>query len=72
MKFEPAELVLEKEDTVLFINHDLLTHDITEQTRKAWTSTPLRPDSSWRLVVTESSDYYCTMHPVMKGRLRVK
>ena len=72
MKFVPAELVLEKGDTVVFINHDFLTHDVTEQTRRAWTSTPLPPDSSWSRVVTGTSDYYCSIHPVMKGRLLVQ
>lgn len=69
MKFMPAELVVERGDTVVFINHDFLTHDVTEQSQKAWTSTPLPPHSSWTLVVTGTSDYYCTIHPVMKGRL---
>jgi plastocyanin len=72
MKFVPAELVLQKGDTVLFINHDLLTHDVTEQSRKAWSSTPLPPNSFWSLIVAESSDYYCSIHPVMKGKLVVK
>jgi plastocyanin len=72
MKFVPAELVLHKGDTVRFINHDLVPHDITEATRKAWTSAALPVDASWSLVVTESADYYCTIHPVMKGKLIVE
>jgi plastocyanin len=72
MKFSPAELILEKGDTVLFVNHDFLTHDVTEQTRKAWTSSYLSPDSSWRIIVNATYDYYCTIHPVMKGRLIVE
>ena len=72
MKFVPAELVLQKGDTVRFINHDLVPHDITEASRKVWTSTPIPVDSSWTLVVSETADYYCSIHPVMKGKLLVQ
>ena len=72
MKFVPGELVLQKGDTVRFINHDFVPHDITESNSKAWTSTPLPVDASWSLVVIESADYYCTIHPVMKGKLIVE
>ena len=72
MKFVPAEIILQKGDTVVFINHDLLTHDITELSSKAWTSSPLPPNSSWSMVIEKTSDYYCSIHPVMKGKLLVK
>ncbi|HKH59662.1 MAG TPA: hypothetical protein VKA49_02465 [Flavitalea sp.] len=72
MKFVPGELVLERGDTVVFVNHDLLRHDITELSGKAWSSSSLSPNSSWTMVVEKSSDYYCSFHPVMKGRLVVK
>ena len=72
MKFGPAELVLQKGDTVRFINHDLMPHDVTEVSRKAWTSTPIPVDSSWSLVVAETADYYCSIHPVMKGKILIQ
>ena len=72
MKFVPAELVLQIGDTVRFINHDLVPHDITEISRKAWTSTPIPVDSSWSLVIAKTANYYCSIHPVMKGKLFIE
>ena len=72
MKFQPAELSVQKGDTVVFINLDLVTHDVTEESGKAWSSSPLPADESWSLVITQSSNYYCSIHKVMKGKLVVK
>jgi plastocyanin len=71
MKFQPRELSLKKGDTVIFINLDLVPHDITEQTRKAWFSAPVPAGRSWRMVATKSAAYYCSIHPVMQGKLVV-
>ncbi len=72
MKFDPDTITVKKGDTVVFYNHDMVTHDITEEHSKAWTSKPLPADASWKLVATQSSDYYCTIHPVMKGKIVVQ
>lgn len=71
MKFEPTELNLHKGDTVLWINKDITDHDVTEETKKAWTSSKLAVGKSWIKVVNESADYYCSIHVVMKGKLVV-
>ena len=72
MKFQPAELMVQKEDTVVWINRDIVAHDVTEEKGKLWTSGPLAPGESWSLVVAESADYYCSIHVVMKGKLIVQ
>lgn len=72
MKFEPAELNLHKGDTVLWINKDITDHDVTEETKKAWTSSKLMVGKSWTKVVKESANYYCSIHVVMKGKLIVE
>ena len=71
MQFQPAELALQKGDTVIWINHDIVTHDVTEEKGKVWVSGPLAPGESWSLVVTESAYYFCSIHVVMKGKLIV-
>jgi plastocyanin len=71
MAFQPQTLTLKKGDTVVFINQDLVAHDVTEQSRKAWSSAPLPASRSWRMVATKSAAYYCSLHPVMKGKLVV-
>lgn len=72
MKFQPAELVVQKGDTVVWINNDIVAHDVTEESSKVWTSSLLPVGQSWSLVVTQSADYYCSIHMVMKGKLVVQ
>jgi plastocyanin len=69
MKFQPAELEIKKGDTVVFINKDMVTHDVTEASGKAWKSPALPPGKSWRMVVTQNQAYFCSFHPVMKGKI---
>lgn len=72
MKFHPAEVVVENGDTVVWVNRDIVAHDVTEQPSKAWTSSVMPVGTSWSLVVTQSADYYCSIHVVMKGKLVVQ
>ena len=72
MKFEPAEIKVRKGDQVRWINKDITNHDVTEQTKKTWASSPLSTGQSWTLVVTESADYFCNLHQVMKGKITVE
>jgi plastocyanin len=72
MQFQPALLTLQKGDTVVWINRDIVAHDVTEEPNKAWTSSVMSPGKSWSLVVTQSADYYCSIHVVMKGKLLVE
>ena len=72
MKFQPAELIVQKGDTVVWINNDIVAHDVTEESSKAWTSSLMPVGQSWSLVVTQSADYYCSIHVVMKGKLVVQ
>lgn len=72
MQFDPAVLSIQKGDTVVWINHDIVAHDATEEAAKLWTSGPLATGQSWSKVVTNSADYYCSIHVVMKGKLLVE
>jgi plastocyanin len=72
MQFQPSELSVQKGDTVVFINKDMLVHDVTEEKSEVWRSSPLSTGQSFNVVITESADYYCTIHPVMKGKILVK
>ena len=72
MQFQPAVLQLHKNDTVLFINRDMVAHTATEATSKKWASPALASDSSWKVIIRQSAAYYCTIHPVMKGRIVVQ
>lgn len=71
MQFQPSELRVNRGDTVIFENRDLVVHDVTEEKTKAWKSSPLASGQSFPLVITVSADYYCSIHPVMKGKIIV-
>lgn len=71
MKFQPAELRVHQGDTVVWINKDIVAHDVTED-NKAWASPALKTDATWKKKITKSDSYYCSIHIVMKGRLIVE
>lgn len=70
MQFQPALLKINKGDTVIFLNRDIVAHDATE-IDKAWHSPSLATGESWKLEVLKSADYYCSIHLVMKGQIIV-
>ena len=69
MKFSPADIAVHTGDTIVWINHDLVAHDITEEKSKTWSSSLLLPGQSWKLVATGDADYYCSIHPTMTGKI---
>lgn len=72
MAFQPAELKVRKGDIVVWINRDMVPHDVTEEKKKAWTSSPIPSGKTWRIKVTQSAYYFCSIHQVMKGRIVVQ
>jgi len=72
MKFIPPELVIKKGDTVIWINHDFFIHNITEFDDKQWSSSNLEKGDSWSKVINENLNYYCSLHVIMKGKLRIE
>jgi len=72
MKFTPADLTVNSGDTVTWLNRDIVSHNITEAANKEWSSSELPTGKKWSLVVRKSADYFCSIHPVMKGSLHIK
>jgi plastocyanin len=72
MKFEPATISVNKGDQIVFFNADIVTHNVTEETRGAWASPPIPPGESWTLVAEQSDRIYCSLHPMMKGVVTVE
>ena len=70
MKFEPEILWLRRGDTVVFINRDIVAHNVTES-YNAWASPLISVGELWKMAVNQHEDYFCTIHPMMKGRLRI-
>lgn len=71
MKFNPSHLIAYPGDTLFFINKDIVDHDVTQKD-KEWTSSTLAPGKSWKYVVHNDIDYFCSLHVVMTGKVEVK
>ncbi|RYE41098.1 MAG: hypothetical protein EOP48_24180 [Sphingobacteriales bacterium] len=71
MNFSPAELSVNSGDSVTWINQDIFDHNVTAEGGDAWSSGTIARGASFTKVVEKSSDYLCTLHPVMKGKLNV-
>ena len=66
MKFNPEKLNVKKGDKVIWINKDIVPHDVTEMNKK-WTSGPLKTGEKWSKTINGNFDYFCSIHVVMKG-----
>lgn len=71
MKYTPDNITINKGDTLVFINNDIVSHDVTEE-NKAWTSSELKVGDVWKTVPEKSANYFCSIHVVMKGAFTVK
>src|SRR5688572_2755496 len=72
MKFEPAQIIVSKGDSIVWTNLDIVTHDVTEEKTKAWTSAPITMGKTWKMEAAKSTDYFCSIHIVMKGKIIVQ
>lgn len=72
MQFHSAELLVNKGDTVIWINLGIVGHDVTSFPGKEWTSDTIAIDQSWKKVIDKNIDYFCSIHPTMKGKVMVK
>ena len=72
MKFEPAQIIVTRGDSIVWTNLDIVTHDVTEEKTKAWTSAPITIGKTWKMEAANSADYFCSIHVVMKGKIIVE
>jgi len=72
MKFNPSVIEVNLHDSIVFINKDIVAHDVTEAKARKWTSSALEPGKSWTMIVQEDADFYCTIHPMMRGKVKVR
>ena len=72
MKFQPEKVSVHRGDTIIFTNKDVVDHDATELPDSSWTSGILHPGDSWKLVADSTSEYFCSIHVVMRGEVIVE
>jgi plastocyanin len=72
-RFQPDDLVIEPGDSVVWINRDPFPHTVTG-TAGTFDSKEIQPGSSWTYKAPKKGEvtYICTLHPTMKGTLRVR
>jgi plastocyanin len=73
LTFQPAELTVERGDTIVWNNMDMVPHSATARDG-SWDSKAIASDSSWRYVADKSGrySYYCVFHPMMLGTIEVR
>lgn len=71
MQFQPANLILHPGDTVIWINKGIVAHNVTEDSMESWTSGDINPGNSWKMVPDKNIQYFCTVHPTMKGTIQL-
>ena len=72
-QFRPDDLTIKTGDSVVWVNHDPFPHTATA-TAGGFDSKEIPPEKSWTYTATAKGDmpYGCTLHPTMKGVVRVQ
>ena len=71
-QYAPATLTVKRGETVVWINKDPFPHTITAP--GVFDSRSIAAGKSWKYKARRAGDfpYVCTLHPTMKGMLRVE
>ena len=72
VKFEPETLTVKRGETVVWVNKDPFPHTVTA--KGAFDSHDIAGGKSWKYVARKTGEYayICTLHPGMKGTLKVE
>jgi plastocyanin len=73
MRVQPETLTVERGDTIVWVNKDLVPHTATSKAGN-FDSKLIEADKSWKYTVRKKGDfaYICTFHPTMKAMLQVE
>ncbi len=72
--FRPQTLVVRAGTAVTWVNRDDVPHTVLSRDKKTLASPALDTDAkfSYTFTVPGTNDYYCSIHPHMKGRIIVQ
>ena len=72
-RFVPDVLVVKPGDSIVWVNKDPFTHTVTSRDG-GFDSKQINEGRSWKYVAARKGEfpYVCTLHPTMKGTLRVE
>jgi plastocyanin len=73
MRFQPERLTVARNDTIVWVNEDLVPHTATSEAGR-FDSQTIETGKSWRFTAREKGEflYVCAFHPTMKATLNVK
>ncbi|HET8835259.1 MAG TPA: plastocyanin/azurin family copper-binding protein [Gemmatimonadales bacterium] len=74
MAFHPEVLQVNRGDTVVWVNRDIVPHTATSTRKSAWDTGPLVQGKSGQHIARHKGEdpYFCRLHPVMLGKLIVR
>lgn len=72
LKYEPETLTVRRGDTIVWTNKDPFPHTVTAPGK--FDSHDIAANGSWKYVARTAGEYayICTLHPNMKGALKVE
>jgi|26BtaG_2_1085354.scaffolds.fasta_scaffold00098_30 plastocyanin len=71
MRFQPEKVEIRQGDTVIWVNEDMVAHNVAEENGTTILSDTIVPHASWKMVPTKSFNYICSIHPTMKGEIEI-
>jgi plastocyanin len=71
-KYEPETVTVKRGETVVWVNKDPFPHTVTA--KGAFDSHDIAASKSWKYTARKAGEYAytCTLHPNMKGTLKVE
>ena len=71
-RYEPAVITVKKGETVTFVNRDPFPHTVTAAGK--FDSRSIAANAQWTYRASQPGEYayICTLHPNMKGTLKVE
>lgn len=72
MQFNPSEITIHSGDKVIWINRGIVAHDVSEDPDKNWSSGELKVGDSFEMTPEKSVNYFCSIHPTMKGKIKIE
>ena len=72
--FNPSEIIIKKGSVVIWTNEDSYNHDVTSESGDELNSGILSKGQTYSHTFNQAGtfDYYCTIHPSMKGKIIVE
>lgn len=72
MRYQPDEVKIHPGQKIVWINKDIVAHDVTED-EDEWASGTgnMEPGDVWEKTFDKSYDYHCSIHPTMKAKIIV-